>query len=70
MNVPRRLLNLWLGGYATPPDDVFLRVVDLQCVWLESFERECHRLRLQRNAWIVDEQLAVQVQAGRPQVGQ
>lgn len=29
LNVPKGLLNLWLGGYAMPPDDVFLRVVDL-----------------------------------------
>ena len=29
LNVPKSLLDLWLGGYAMPPDDVFLRVVDL-----------------------------------------
>jgi hypothetical protein len=29
LNVPKSLLDLWLGGYGMPPDDVFLRVVDL-----------------------------------------
>jgi hypothetical protein len=29
LNVPKSLLNLWLGGHIMPPDDVFLRVVDL-----------------------------------------
>ena len=29
LNVPQSLVDLWLGGHVMPPDDVFLRVVDL-----------------------------------------
>jgi hypothetical protein len=29
LSVRKSVLGLWMSGYGTPPDDVFLRVVDL-----------------------------------------
>ena len=39
LSVPKTMLDLWLGGYAMPPDDVFLRVVDLLA------EHQLHEIR-------------------------
>ena len=45
-------------------------IVDPQRVRLACDQVQRHRLGFQRDAWIVDEQLTIQVQAGRPQMGQ
>ena len=42
------------------------RIVDPQRVRLVCNQVQPHRPGFQRDAWIVDEQLAIEIQAGRP----